>query len=156
MIPSCPHLIHGENKTERSSNFHKITQQAEEEIQQACKKPWLKECGLSEGMGDTRRTWPTESTKQGPYGLTETKSTSTGPASVCSRASVYMLWVLAWFFSGTPESGSRYIPDFFVCPWDSFSPIAVPCPALCESFCFVLLYHALPCLTGVCWRPAPF
>lgn len=29
-------------------------------------------------MEDTRRTWPTESTKQKPHGLTESEAASTG------------------------------------------------------------------------------
>ena len=39
-------------------------------------------------MEDTRRTWPTESTKQGSHELTETKVAITGPAWVCIRSTV--------------------------------------------------------------------
>lgn len=46
----------------------------------------------SEGMEDTQRTQPAESTKQSSYWLTETKVTRTGPIRVFNSF-VYMLWV---------------------------------------------------------------
>jgi hypothetical protein len=50
---------------------------------------------MSEGMADTRRTWATESAKQGTYGLTESKAAIMVPAGVYIRSSAYMLWLLA-------------------------------------------------------------
>lgn len=47
----------------------------------------------AKGMEDTRRTQPTESTKQGAYGLTETEAACTGPAGVCIRSLLYVVAV---------------------------------------------------------------
>lgn len=49
----------------------------------------------SEFIEDTRRTWPTKSPEQGS-GLTETEVASTGPACVCTRSSVCILWLIVW------------------------------------------------------------
>lgn len=52
-------------------------------------------------MEDTRRMWPTESTKQGKHGFfvqsKEIEASSTRPTWVCRRPSVYMLWPLTCF-----------------------------------------------------------
>lgn len=69
-------------------------------------------------MEETRRTWPTIATKKGSQGLPETESTSTGAVLVCTRTSVYILWLFTWWFCRNPNSGSRYISDSFVCSWD--------------------------------------
>ena len=45
----------------------------------------------SEGMEDTKRTWTTESTKQGSNLHTETEAASTESAWICTRSSVYLL-----------------------------------------------------------------
>lgn len=46
-----------------------------------------KDCRNQKGWG----TWsPTD------HGLTETDMASTGPSRVCTRSSVYMVWILAW------------------------------------------------------------
>lgn len=52
--------------------------------------------GESEGMEDTRRTWLTESTKQGSQGFTEAKIASMELSQVCTRCSANMFWLLAW------------------------------------------------------------
>lgn len=54
-----------------------------------------------ESMEDTRRTWPTQSTKQGLHGLTETGAVIMRSAWVSTRFCVYTLWLLAWSFCGT-------------------------------------------------------
>lgn len=41
-------------------------------------------------------------------------------AWVCVRSSVYMIWLLVWCFSGTPDSGSGAISGLFVCSWYPF------------------------------------
>lgn len=84
---------------------------------------------------DSVGTWPTESTKEGSYGLTET-------AWVCIRPSAYKLWLLAWCFYGTPNSGSRGISDSFACSWNSFPPIGLPCT--------VSIWRVFPCLIVPC------
>ena len=100
-------------------------------------------------MEDTRRTWPTESAKQGSQELTE--GTSTGPAGVCSRSSAYMLWLLALCFCETPNNGSGRLSDSFAYSWDAFHPPGLPCADwiggllhclnvssfLCVSCCFL-------------------
>lgn len=55
---------------------------------------------------DTRRTQPIESNKQDSQGLTETEEVVKEPAWVCTRSSAYTIWLLAWCFCGTPNSGS--------------------------------------------------
>jgi hypothetical protein len=39
-------------------------------------------------------------------------------------------WLLAWFFCGTPNSGSGFISDSFACSLDSFASAGFPCSAL--------------------------
>lgn len=41
---------------------------------------------------------------------------------------MYMLWLLAWWFCGTPDSGSGCVFDSFACSWDLFPPIGFPSP----------------------------
>lgn len=61
--------------------------------------------------GDIRRTWPTESNKQGSHGLKETEMSSVGPACICIKSSVHMLWLLACCACENPNSRSRCISD---------------------------------------------
>ena len=44
--------------------------------------------------------------KPGTYEVTETAAASTGPAWICTRSCAYILWLLAWCFHGTPNSGT--------------------------------------------------
>ena len=55
-------------------------------------------------MEDTRRTWPTESTKEDSYGLIETEVAGLGSAGICTKSS--MLWLSAWCFSRLCRYGS--------------------------------------------------
>lgn len=50
---------------------------------------------LEREVEDTRRTWFTESTKQGSYRLTETKEASMGTARVCTRSSNIYIYIMA-------------------------------------------------------------
>jgi hypothetical protein len=50
---------------------------------------------------------PTESTKQGTYGLTGNEVASTEPAWVWTRSSANILWLIAWCFCGTPTVGAN-------------------------------------------------
>lgn len=51
------------------------------------------------GIKDIIRTKPTESTKQGSSGITETKRAITEPAWGCTRFSVFMMWLFSlWFY----------------------------------------------------------
>jgi hypothetical protein len=82
----------------------------------------------SKDMEDGRRTWPTGSTKQATYGFTETEAGSTVPAEGCTWSSVYILWLLAWWICGTPNSGNRCVFDSFGYSWGSFPPVGFPSP----------------------------
>ena len=56
-------------------------------------------------MENSKRTWPTETTKQGSYGLTRTEVASKVPSRVFTIGSVYMVWLLAWSFVGLLKVG---------------------------------------------------
>lgn len=58
-----------------------------------------------------RRPWPTESTKQGSHGLTETEMSSVGPAWIIRKSSVYILWLLACCACENSDSRNRCISD---------------------------------------------
>lgn len=77
---------------------------------------------------------------------------SKGPAWVCIRF-VYILWLLAWCSCETPKSGSRCISDSFTCPWDTFPPVGLPCPASIwgVSLCLTVSSFYLP---GFCFLEA--
>lgn len=111
----------------------------------------------SQGMVGTRRTWLTESIKQGSlYRLTEIEAASIRLAWVCIRPFVYILWLLALWFCVTLNSriGMSLSHAY---PWDSFPPIGVALPSLDGgAFCLVLVNHALSCLVVVSWRTVPF
>jgi hypothetical protein len=86
-------------------------------------------------MEDTRRPWPTESTKQGSYGFTETEAASTESALVCPRFSEYMY----------DSYCGKCISTSFACSWDSFLLIGLSSLASIEGLspclivsCFVL------------------
>lgn len=57
-------------------------------------------------MEDTRRTWSTQSPKQGSWGITETEMTkqSLDGSAPCPLHICY--GCVAWDFCGTPNSGS--------------------------------------------------
>lgn len=94
----------------------------------------------SEGLKDTRRTRPTESTKRGGYGLMETEEASTEPVWACTTSCVYILWLLA---CRTPNSRSKSISDSFACSQNSFPPAGFTCPVSMEEL--------LPCLILSCF-----
>ena len=53
----------------------------------------------AEGIEDTRRSWLTESTKQGSPGISETEEASTGPrGSVTDPLHIYYGCLLVWLF----------------------------------------------------------
>lgn len=66
-------------------------------------------------MEETRIAWPTELTKQGSRGPTETEAASMGTAGVCTRSSVCMLWLLAWCLYRTPNGWSGCVFDSSAC-----------------------------------------
>lgn len=99
-------------------------------------------------MEDSRRTWPTEPTKQSSHGLTETEAVSRSPAWVCTRFSACMSWLLALCSCGVPSSGVRRISDFFAWIWYSFSYCVVL--SILKVRAFALSYCILLCLVGCC------
>lgn len=103
-------------------------------------------------MGDTRRTWPTELTEQGSYGLPETETANMGPSWLCTRSYVYILWLLTWCSCENPNSGSQWIS--FAYSWDSFLLLENLVQPQYQRFCIVLLYLVLSCLAVVSWSLA--
>lgn len=101
---------------------------------------------------DTKRTWPTESIKQGSHRLTETEVANPVPTWVRNRSSVPMLWLLVSCSYDTPKSRSGYISYLGIlgCFWVYFTSTGLPCPASiwlllsCLVSCFVL--------SAVFWR----
>lgn len=67
-------------------------------------------------MEDIRKTWPTESTKQGSYGLTETEAASVSGTEIgMYRSSAYILWLLVLCSCGTLHSWREGISESFAC-----------------------------------------
>lgn len=56
------------------------------------------------GMENTRGTWPTEWTNLDACGI-KVEATRNEPACVFTRSSLYILWLLASSFCGTPNGG---------------------------------------------------
>lgn len=84
---------------------------------------------------------------QGSQGLTETEAKMTEPVWVCTRSSVYVLYLLAGCFCGTPDSGSGG-------PSDSLPALGTPffllgCfthsqyESLFQSYCILLCHVEL-------------
>ena len=104
------------------------------------------------GDKDTRRTWPTESTNQGSQSL---KWQLQGPAWICPRSSVYMLWLSAWHFSGTPNCGSRCVSDSFFLLLGLFLLLGCLVQLLCEGLCFCIIVFYFVVL-GYCFLETCF
>lgn len=71
----------------------------------------------------------------------------------CSRSSEFMLWLIAWYFCGTPESGNGCVSDTFAFSWDSYPSICLHCPASIWglSLCHIVPWSILfSCLLEVC------
>ena len=107
------------------------------------RNPVWKECGLSEKIDNTRRTWLIESTKHSSHGLTETETASIGPARVCTRSSVWMLWLLAWSSWWGSYEWKTVWPAF----GNVFLLLGCLFHHLYDGFCLVLLYLVISCLT---------
>lgn len=86
------------------------------------------------GVEDSGRVWSVESTRQGPWGLTEIEAAIIESAWFSTQSSTYMLCLLDWCIGGTFESGIRVGYDYFVCSWDPFLLAGLPCPALMWGF----------------------
>jgi hypothetical protein len=82
----------------------------------------------SKGMEDNRRTWPTESTKQGSHGFTEAEVASMMPARDCARSSVYILWLLS-VFVGLLTVGVG-VSLTLLSALETLALIGLPCPAM--------------------------
>ena len=89
-------------------------------------------------MEDTRRTRPSESTKQGSYELTETEAASTGPTWVCPRsfACIYnaAFTLVSLWDSWMCEPVGLWLLCLLL---GSFHSAGMPCPV---SMWWVLLY----------------
>lgn len=76
----------------------------------------------------------------------ETEAARTRPAWVCPRSSAYTSQLLlAWWFCGTPKSGSWCFSESLAGTWHSFPLIGLPRPALIGGFCLVWWHLALSC-----------
>lgn len=73
-----------------------------------------------------------------------TEALSTGPTRVCTRSSLFILWVLAKYCYGTPDCDR--VSDSCAHSRDSLRPVGLPCPTLdmrafasshCTEFCSV-------------------
>lgn len=84
------------------------------------------------------------STKQGPWGLTETSAAITESAWVCTRSSVCVLWLIAWCLGETPNSESGGVSDSIAYSWDHFPPSGLLHPGLEVRVC-ACSYHILLC-----------
>lgn len=62
-------------------------------------------------MEETRSFLSIESTKQSSCGNTETEAACMDPARVGTRSFVFMLWLLAWYFCQTPNSGRMFFRE---------------------------------------------
>lgn len=67
----------------------------------------------------TRKICPTESTKPGAgfIGLRKTKAAITEPVLVYPRSSANTLWLLAWCFCESLNSGSGVVSDSHLFLW---------------------------------------
>lgn len=71
--------------------------------QENLKKRERKNYRSQKRVENTKTVWPTESTKQGSYGLTETDSESMASTGVSTRSSEYTLELLAWVLWDSEE-----------------------------------------------------
>lgn len=94
-------------------------------------------------MEDTRRMWPTGSTKNKAYGLQKLKKQAQGLQGACSCSSVYVLWLLTWCFCEAPNCGSRCVFDSFAYSWDSFLPYCWDALYSLIVWAFALSYYIL-------------
>lgn len=60
-------------------------------------------------MENMKSTWPTKLIMQGSHGLTDIEGASTRFTRVYTRSSAYVLWLLALWFCGTPNSGRNWM-----------------------------------------------
>lgn len=107
--------------------------------------PWEKgrELWKLEWIEDTKRTWPSESTRQVSHRFTETEGASAGLARLCTKSSASLLWWRAWCFCGIPSNGKEYVSDSFAYSLDYFSPVGLSCAHFISGL--------LPCLSISCY-----
>lgn len=84
------------------------------------------------------------------YRLTETEMERPRLDWISTISPAHMLWLWACCLCGKPDCRSRYMPDYFVCSWESFSLFGFPCPVSTWGFlpCFIILYLFLLLLFG--------
>lgn len=93
-------------------------------------------------VSDTRRKWPTESTKQRSYVLTDTEAAGMRPTGIGTRSSVCMRWLGAFVGPLTAGDGVSLTRS----PLGILSLLLGGCvqPRSKSFFCLVSLYPALP------------
>lgn len=103
---------------------------------------------------NTRRTWHTDSTKQGSQQFTETQMEITECMGLHEVLCIYVVVVQLGGLCGAPNSGSTGISDIF-CPFlGPFSSFPVATYSLymrvcAQSYCLYLM----SCLVAMPWRP---
>ena len=106
-----------------------------------------KDCKSYRGE-DFRRTWPTDSMKQGSFWLTETEASSNGPAWICTRFSLYICHdcqcgVFVRFLTVGADVSLSHLST----PGTLFLLLGCLVRFQHEGFYLVLLYLVLFCLT---------
>lgn len=86
----------------------------------------------------------------------QTEAASTGPAQVCTRSSVDMLWPLAPCFCKAPNSRSRGVSDSLPALRLFFFLLGCLVQLQYVGFCLDLLCFGLSRLVVITWRPILF
>lgn len=102
-----------------------------------------KDCRSQRGWSIPGEHGPTNQLDSVHIGSRWLKQLAQGQHAICTKFSVYTLWLSAWCFCEIPKSGSRFIADSFVWSWDSFPPIGLPSLAS--------IWVLLPCLIISCF-----
>ena len=95
-------------------------------------------------MEDTRSTRPSDSTKQGAYEFTETEAASIGSSWVYSAPSSCIIYLLVYYFYGTPHDDNKWVSYSHACSWDSFLLLGFHVQLQYDSSCFIfyiLFFH---------------
>jgi hypothetical protein len=102
------------------------------------------------GFKETTFIWPTESTKQGSEGLTETEVTIRKPVRVWARSSAYVTVGYLGILVGPLTTVVGDVFNSFASTWDSFSPTGSPCLNLIWGF---VLSLTVLCYALFSWYP---
>lgn len=88
---------------------------------------------------DSRRTHSGKQLSKDNGEHIETEAAIIEHAWICTRCFAFMLWLLAWHFCETPESGSGGVSDSSDWFWDPSLSTGLTCPDLMSGFVFGLI-----------------